>query len=78
MTPLTAEKIRLTMLAIEALRLTGEIDHAEMVSTARMARISEELGCPVSEKTFRTAVADHVTRARLALNALNASPNSNS
>ena len=74
MTPLTAEKVRLTMLAIEALRVTGKIDPTEPVSTGRMARISDDLGCPVSEKTFRIAVRDHVAIARLALHALTTAP----
>lgn len=71
MTELTAEKIRLTMLAIQADRLAGRIGETEPVSTGRMARYSAMLGCPVSEITFRRAtdlqlsiirrvVADHL------------------
>lgn len=60
MTELTTEKIRLVMLAIQALRASGKLGATEPVSTDAMARYSVALGCPVSEQTFRRAVARQV------------------
>ena len=67
MTELTREKVSLTMLAIRALRLTGKLDPNAPVSTERMARISAEIGCPVSEKTFRTVAEVQLAAVRRAL-----------
>lgn len=64
MTDYTAEKIRITLLAVEALRLVGQIGEEEEVSPGRLARISKQLGCPVDEKTFRSAEASALARAR--------------
>ena len=75
MTELTAAKIRLVMLAIRAQRLTGNLGETEPVSTERMARISEELGCPVAEITFRRAAARQLALARRAVSAFLASHN---
>ena len=69
MTDLTAEKIRLVMLAIRAMRLQGILGETEPVSTEQMARISEEVGCPVPEITFRRAAARQLAIARRALDA---------
>lgn len=70
MTEITEEKIRLTMLALRALRLVGRLGEDEAVSPERMARISRELGVPVDEKTFRRAERQSLTHARLALSCL--------
>lgn len=67
MTELTAEKVRIVMLAIQALRLTGQIGAHEPVSTQRMARYSVMLGCPLDEKTFRNAERHQLRLARLAV-----------
>lgn len=64
MTELTAEKVRLTMLAIRALRLAGKLDEHEPVSTEQMAAYSVMLGCPVSEQTFRRAARQQLAMAR--------------
>ena len=63
MTELTAEKVRLVMLAIAAKRLRGEIAQGKPVSTEHMARISQELGVPLDEKTFRNAERRSIARA---------------
>jgi hypothetical protein len=68
MTELTAEKIRLVLLTVQAMRLTGRIPADADVSPRRLEAISHELGCPVSEKTFR--VAEHRARKRFKLAAL--------
>jgi len=75
MTELTAEKIRLVMLAIRAQRMAGTIGETEPISTERMARISEELGCPVAEITFRRAADLQLALARRAVAAFLASHN---
>lgn len=67
MTEATAIKLKLTCLAIEAMRLRGEIGEDEPVSPERMARISEEIGHPVSEATFKRIEGRFRFRARLAL-----------
>ena len=67
MTELTREKISLVMLAIQALRLTGRIGAHEAVSTERMAEISKDLGCPVSEKSFRNATEIQLAAVRRAM-----------
>ena len=67
MTDLTAEKVRLVMLAIRALRLAGKINEHEPVSTEQMAAYSVLLGCPVSEKTFRRASTRQLALVRRAL-----------
>lgn len=69
MTDLTTEKIRLTMLAIRALRLVGKLGEDEAVSPDYMAGVSRQLGCPVDAKTFRTAESRSLALARLALEA---------
>jgi hypothetical protein len=74
MTELTAEKIRLVMLAIQALRAVGKIGATEPVSTERMARYSVMLGVPLDEKTFRNAERDQLRKARLAADAFLSAP----
>jgi len=69
MTELTALKIHLVMLAIQAERAAGRIGPTEPVSTERMARYSVMLGCPVSEQTFRRAERRQLAIARLAVDA---------
>ena len=67
MTDLTAEKVRIVMLAIRALRLAGKINEHEPVSTEQMAAYSVALGCPVSEQTFRRAARLQLALVRRAL-----------
>lgn len=67
MTDLTSEKISLVMLALDALRLTGRLGATEPVTPESMARWSVELGCPVSEKTFRRMTQRSVLAVRKAL-----------
>ena len=74
MTELTSEKIRLVMLAIGQMRLTGELGACESVSPERMARYSQLLGCPLDEKTFRNAEAAALTSVRRALEAMGHGP----
>ena len=69
MTELTAEKVRIVMLAIRALRLAGKIAEHEPVSTEQMAAYSVALGCPVSEQTFRRAARQQLAIARRAVSA---------
>jgi hypothetical protein len=70
MTELTKAKLELACLAIEALRLRGEIGMDEWVSPERIARISEQAGHPVDERTVRRIEQRFFLRARLALQAL--------
>lgn len=72
MTELTAEKIRLVLLTVQALRLSGRIPLEAPISTRTMESISRELGCPVSEKNFRRAESLARENARLAALALQA------
>lgn len=51
MSPSTSDKIALVMRELHAKREAGEISGE--VSTRTMARISREIGTPVSEVTFR-------------------------
>ena len=67
MTDLTAEKVRLVMLAIRALRLAGKLGEHEPVSTDQMAAYSVALGCPVSEITFRRSASLQLSLVRRAL-----------
>lgn len=68
MTPATARKVDLVLGELRARQERGEITEGFWgvpVSTETMARISEEIGEPVSEKTFRNIE----TRARRKLQA---------
>lgn len=64
MTELTAEKVRLVMLAIRELRLKGLIGEHDEVTPGAMARVSAEIGVPLAESTFRRAEADALALAR--------------
>jgi hypothetical protein len=72
MTELTAEKIRLVLLAVEALRISGRIPMQEEVSHRRLERISYEIGEPVSRQEFARMEARALHKARLAALAINA------
>lgn len=65
-------KVRLVMLAIREKRLRGEIGDDEAVSTETMAKISDQIGFPVSERTFRRVEQIAIARLR----ATHASPKS--
>lgn len=66
LTDATAEKIRLVMLHLWMQRATGELPADREVSAEHMARVSEQLGYPVSERTFRRVVSTYLARARKA------------
>lgn len=53
MTEITAAKLKLVCLAIEAKRLRGELAMDEMLPPEALARISQETGHPVSLATFK-------------------------
>ncbi len=53
MTDLTQARIDLVMLELQRRRMAGEIGADEPVGPEAMARISGDLGIPVSESTFR-------------------------
>lgn len=63
---LTAEKIRLTMLHLWMQRQKGEIPVDREISAEHMARVSAQLGVPVSERTFRRVTSAYLHRARQA------------
>lgn len=69
---LTAEKIRLTVLAVQAMRMTGRIPAGAAVSHRKMERISYEIGAPVSREEFARAEARALHKARLAALAITA------
>ena len=69
MTELTAEKVRLVMLALRELRLRGLIGEDDSVTPAAMARVSNEIGVPLAESTFRRAESDALALARNAMRA---------
>jgi hypothetical protein len=66
MTELTAEKIRLAALAIEALRHAGRYDFNAEISQREFERISEEIGHPVSARDIARFEARAITKAKLA------------
>lgn len=68
MTSSTSDKIALVMLALRERRLRGEIPEGSSISTKQMARISDEIGTPVSEATFRRIETLALMKLRLALN----------
>lgn len=65
MSELTDEKLKLVVLAATAMRLTGKIPHDATLSPKRLARISQEIGCPVSEATIRRVETRAIERAKL-------------
>lgn len=67
MTSSTSDKISLVMLALRERRLRGEIAADAAISTKQMARISDEIGAPVSEATFRRIEHVAILKLRLAL-----------
>jgi hypothetical protein len=76
MTELTAEKIRLVMLAVQAMRITGRIEPGAQVSHRKLERISYRIGEPVSREEFARAEARALHKARLAALAIKARRNS--
>lgn len=66
LTEVTAEKIRLVMLHLWMQRRTGELPADREVSAEHMARVSVQLGFPVSERTFRRVLSTYLSRARQA------------
>jgi hypothetical protein len=64
MTELTLEKIRLVALAIQAMRLRGELQAGEPVSFSEMERISIEQGVPLTARTFANFEAIALRKAR--------------
>ncbi len=72
MTELTAEKIRLVLLAVQAMRITGRIEPGAEVSHRKLERISYQLGEPVSREEFARAEARALHKAKLAALAIKA------
>ena len=72
MTELTAEKIRLVALAIEALRHTGRYDHNAEISQREFEKVSHEIGCPVSARDLARFESRAITKAKLAALAIKA------
>lgn len=72
MSELTAEKIRLVLLAVQAMRITGRIEPGAAVSHRKLERISYDLGEPVSREEFARAEARALHKAKLAALALKA------
>lgn len=72
MTELTAEKIRLVALAIEALRHAGRFDFNAEISQREFEKVSHEIGCPVSARDIARFESRAMTKARLAALAINA------
>lgn len=72
MTQLTAEKIRLVLLAVEAMRISGRIEPGAMVSHRKLERISYQIGEPVSREDFARLEARALHRAKLAALAIQA------
>jgi hypothetical protein len=72
MTELTAEKIRLVLLAVEAMRISGRIGPGAAVSHRQLERISYRIGEPVSREEFARLEARAIHRARLAALAIKA------
>jgi hypothetical protein len=72
MTELTAEKIRLVLLAVEAMRISGRIGPETAVSHRQLERISYRIGEPVGREDFARLEARALHKARLAALALQA------
>ena len=72
MTDLTAEKIHLALLAVEAMRLSGLIPAGAEVSQRQLERVSRDLGCPVSARDIARFESRALHKAKLAALALQA------
>jgi len=72
MTDLTAEKIRLVALAIEALRHVGRYDYNAEISQREFEKVSHEIGCPVSARDIARFESRAITKAKLAALAIKA------
>jgi hypothetical protein len=70
MTELTAEKIRLVALAVEALRHAGRYEFNAEVSHREMEKVSHEIGCPVSAREIARYEEGLLAKAKLAALAL--------
>jgi len=66
MSELTAEKIRLVLLTVEAMRISGRIPMQDPISHRQLERISYKIGEPVSRQEFARMEARALHKARLA------------
>ncbi len=72
MTELTAEKIRLVLLAVEAMRISGRIEPRAAFSHRQLERISYRIGEPVGREDFARLEQRALHKARLAALAIKA------
>jgi hypothetical protein len=72
MSELTAEKIRLVLLTVEAMRISGRMPMQDPVSHRQLERISYKIGEPVSRQDFARMEARALHKARLAALAIKA------